>query len=67
MGDLFDYDDDGQVSPEEEAMAFLMLMDDEDDEAEEEHTGITSNGGCLTAFLLIIGATIATVVLSFLA
>ena len=51
MGELFDFDDDGQVSPEEEAMAFLLLMDEEDDES----SSFSERKGCLFSVLLAIG------------
>lgn len=52
MGELFDFDDDGQVSPEEEAMAFLLLMDDEE---EDENRSFSARKGCLFSVLLAIG------------
>lgn len=62
MVEPFDFDDDGQVSPEEEAMAFLLLMDDdEEDELENSH-----GRGCLPMVLLIVGGTAAAITLPFL-
>ena len=51
MGELFDFDNNGQVSPEEEAMAFLLLMDDEE---EEENRSFSERKGCLFSVLLAI-------------
>lgn len=53
MDELFDFDDDSQVSPEEEeAMAFLLLMDDE--EEEDDHP-FSKREGCLFSVLIAIG------------
>lgn len=62
MGDLFDFEDDGQVSEEEEEEALLLFMDDED---EDEDSG-TQRGGCLTAILIAAGITAAVATLPFL-
>ena len=51
MVEPFDFDDDGQVSPEEEAMAFLLLMDEEEDES----SSFSERKGCLFSVLLAIG------------
>ena len=52
MDELFDFDDDSQVSPEEEAMAFLLLMDYE--EEEDDHP-FSKREGCLFSVLIAIG------------
>ena len=59
MVDPFDFDDDGQVSPEEEAIAFLM--DDEEEEPINPH-----GCGCLPMVLLIVGITAVAITLPFL-
>ena len=62
MGDLFDLDDDGQVSEEEEEDAFLLLMDDDD----EEEADRSYRGGCLPTILLIVGVSAVITALPFL-
>lgn len=52
MGELFDFNNDGQVSPEEEAMAYLLLMDDEQ---EEKTCSSPERKGCLFSLLFAIG------------
>ena len=63
MGDPFGFDGDGQVSEEEEEEAFLLFMDDDD---EEEDQGGPRRCGCLPMVFLVVGFTVAAVVLPFL-
>ena len=44
MRSMFDINDDGQVSPEEEVLAYLLLMDDEEEEEPKEPAGIDFSG-----------------------
>ena len=54
MSSLFDFNNDRQVTPEEETLAFFLLMEDE----EEEVDSSSHCSGCLFTVLSIFGVLI---------
>lgn len=52
MGSLIDFNDDGNVSPEEEALALFLLMDED---VNEESDFSSHGSGCLMTVLSFIG------------
>lgn len=51
MRSIIDYNDDGKVTPEEEALTFLLLTEEDE---KEESDSVTHYSGCLMSVMSII-------------